>query len=689
MAAVIAAGITAAHAVAWAAGPAPRPITVAIDAAAQVEPWRAAAMQRLVEIDVDGDRRVEVVAADRGAELAVVGTVDARRLRLEMRGGERPASASIAITDTDAITLRRAIRAMMDQALRPADAGEDGAGPAHIGAADASVLGLLAVWLALLVILALPFGFGVWLLGKAQLARIVATRSFRRAAAIAAGALLAAITLAVAGDEVPAASPLVYIAAGLAWSWFGVATARVVFPAFPGFERVEHGDVFRLARAWSLVALQRMARTALYDAPFVAVLWLGCHLLDVPLVIAVALVAPLWGLVARFWFTALVDVAALYLDDQLVEGAASAEDPWHAVVRGYFMGYVRRAGWTADDRLLDDILFLPGDDQTLCAYGGGGTHARVVIGRPMLEYALAPYGRPHDYAGPRISKLHWSEWNAGLVVPVEIKGTLATPEQRQPMYATVPGETDWEPLGEPPTLAGIVEPDKLDKRDQHRPHEDPLWLDWDPGDEHDGTDASDKDYVFGGLVHALGAIRRRDTELATLGMALERRLRGGPGFLRAAFARARSWTDRLLSRYPAIVGDAYCALNFARHHLMQYLAWRAWGREDLLTARAHAPELERMSGEILRELDQQAEDTGPASRATPHRRMAWLSAFYREPVHSRRTVIARRLAMAGALLALVAVTAVGIARAVDYHPTYVDRIEAEKQALRGSPHEQE
>jgi hypothetical protein len=43
--------------------------------------------------------------------------------------------------------------------------------------------------------------------------------------------------------------------------------------------------------------------------------------------------------------------------------------------------------------------------------------------------------------------------------------------------AAVEGEIEHQPIGEPRTLAGIVEPSVLDRRVAHRPWEDPAWLD--------------------------------------------------------------------------------------------------------------------------------------------------------------------------------------------------------------------
>src|SRR5262249_52939940 len=101
----------------------------------------------------------------------------------------------------------------------------------------------------------------------------------------------------------------------------------------------------------------------------------------------------------------------------------------------------------------------------------------------------------------------WSQWNAGLVVATEQGETIATREQRQPRDAeSEVGER--LVLGEPVTLAGIIEPTALDERTTYRPHDDPVFLDWDPGEEYDGTDAGDRDFLFGLVMHAIAMVHR-------------------------------------------------------------------------------------------------------------------------------------------------------------------------------------
>jgi hypothetical protein len=374
-----------------------------------------------------------------------------------------------------------------------------------------------------------------------------------------------------------------------------------------------------------------------------------------------ALVLPLALLAMRQWVRLAIAVAAERLDRQLTDPTADAA-AWQDAVRGYTVGYLRRNGLPIDDDVLDRLRVLPAVGDEICVYGGGATHPRIAIPRPVLELALAPAGRPHDYAAPRVSTLHWTQWNAGLVMATEAgaapRGTaspIATRDQRQPRQTT----TEADPSeNEPPTMIGIVEPSALDRRPSYRPHDDPAWLDWDSGEDHDGTDPGDRDFLFGVLVHAVARIQRHGDRMSTVALVLRRA------------SRFTAPLGRLLDRGSASIGDAHAAIRGARHHLVQYLGWQAWQREDLLTARAYAPELEAMSRRVLAERDRLTSRPGAIdSRALA--RLGRLSGF----VHGAPPVRARwrRLALAAALVAGAGGAAIAAADAVRYHGAYSER----------------
>lgn len=401
---------------------------------------------------------------------------------------------------------------------------------------------------------------------------------------------------------------------GLAWGTFVVATMPIVFPPIIGLGRIEQGELGRVLSAWVAAVGRRVVLASVLYVPVAIVAWWFGDLV----IVALALLA------TRMTVRGVIAVVALELDARLIDDTGSG---WEAATRAYVIGYVERARLDLDRDLLARVRLVPGTGDEVVAYGGGLAASRIVIPKRMLELALAPWGRPHDYAAPRVSTLHWTEWNAGLLMPTEIEDDqIATAEQRQPKPFTAEGEADREVLGEPPTLAGTIEPAALDPQPSaYRPHDDPMWLEWDSGDEDDGTDAGDRDFLFGAIMHALAAIQRHDDRLATFALRWPR-----------------------LRRREAAIGDYHTALIGARHHLVQYLGFRKWQREDLLTARAFAPELEAATRRVV------------SVAAGSDARIARLA----DPEH---VTAFRRFAFATAIVLCVAALGVAVVNAVRYH----------------------
>jgi hypothetical protein len=154
------------------------------------------------------------------------------------------------------------------------------------------------------------------------------------------------------------------------------------------------------------------------------------------------------------------------------------------------------------------------------------------------------------------------------------------------------------------------------------------------------------------MVHAVAQIQRHGDRLNTVALVLRRA------------SRFTAAVGRLVERSADAIADDHAAIRGARHHLVQYLGWEAWQREDLLTARAYAPELEAMSLRVLGERDRPASRTAFAA-IRARERLARLAGLVRgaPPVRARW----RRLALAGALVAGAGAAALAVADAVRYH----------------------
>jgi hypothetical protein len=501
-------------------------------------------------------------------------------------------------------------------------------------------------------------------------------------------------------QEEPAAtsSLVLLLAGGLAWGALIALCLPLVFPPLVGLHRAEHRELFPVMGAWLSVAMQRVVWVAIVSAPLVAGVWLVQPMFGVAL--AWGVVLPIAAIALRVVWIGVRRLVARRLDRELVDGVASVHNPWHAQVRAYLRGYLARANLDVDETLVDRMRFYPGrEDEAIHAYAG-----RVVIGRAILERALAPYGRPHDFEMPRVSTLHWTHWNSGLVMATESDQKLATREDRDPSkHATVEeGVHERIALGEPPTFTGVVEPVALDPRTHYRPEDDPSWLDWDPGEEFDGTDAGDKDFLFGALVLAMGAVQRHEDATVSLWLrrlstrsAVARVIAAVGNIVDAVVGPLR----RFFAAQTAALADVHATLAGARHHVAQYHAWRLWRRDDLLTSRAYVPELEATSRAIGRALDredaQRRDARGErggrgAERLDVHRRdpeammlrrrIAQLRAFT-EPLRAHGRV-RRRVFVAFAMFAGIALVAVLAVQAVLYRATYEERIDEQREQQR-------
>jgi hypothetical protein len=685
-----------------------------------------------------------------GVDLVARATLDAAgagTLGYELRplwpGAPAPARGVIALRAIDRAALAGVLRDRLHRLVRttgedagPSDAGPSDAGPSDAGPSDAGAQGSsdagpdgagtasmaphgdgdrdgdrgsggtprpaprdVALALALIVaVLAAPIA-----MGRVRTRRFLARAAARRT--LIAVAALGGVALILAALP-PADSRGVWFAAGgIAWGSFVAVTVPVLFPPLIGLGQIDYSELWRLLAGWCGLVVQRAVWLAALYAPVGVLIvlapswtdaWIhggsgtGSDALGVDETAWLALVLPVGLLVTRQVIRLAIAVAAERLDAVLADPTTSAADAadWHAAVRGYLVGYLRRNGLACDDDLLDRVRIVAAGGDEVFVYGGGATAPRIAIPRKMLELALAPWGRPHDYAAPRVSTLHWTQWNAGLVMATEAGTPIATGEQRQPRETTTegdPSEHAREPLGEPPTLAGVIEPAALDPRKSYRPHDDPAWLDWDVGEDYDGTDAGDRDFLFGLLIHAIARIQRHGDRTSTLA-------RIAAGVVRSR--RVAALLAPVVERLTDGIGDDHAAIRGARHHLVQYLAWQAWQREDLLTARAYAPELEAMSRRVLAERAEPSSGTrpGPPHGARARRRLARLAGLahlahlahqahlahparrsgsvHGEPAPRMRW---RNLALVGAIAAGAGLAAIAIIDAVRYHATYSER----------------
>jgi hypothetical protein len=663
---------------------------------------------------------------DAGVDIVVLGRLRQELLDYDVyatwtRG--RAFDGSLATLHVDAATLRRHIGELARPIVQRGglvDERPARAAPAPADAATATArhpLLLATLLFALMLLVALPPLWARLLVGARELAR-----RGRPASWMWSGALIAALGLvavaamttdlparvvaAVAGagatGELAAA-----VAAGMIWGAFALVHASWVLAPIHGLGQARHDAIWPLLQSWLNLAFLRACLLVAY----VPLFWLAlaaCDALGLPRRATFMLALPTVGLFIHFWLLTLVDNVAAYLDVHLVVGSATARNPWHATIKRYFRGYIRRNGVDVDAALFERTLFLPSALPGVVSYGGGFARPRILVGEQVRDAAL---GQLPDETELPERTVNPEELPFGFVLPAPAPTIVGRrrardatlhdrqAEQRRHELTVAPARPRAAAprvLGESPTLLGWVMPQPTSDgvpliansneelevvRQLLTEHYAAFERNVDD-DEIDDTDPTQKDFLFAALLVELGRLRSRDTFLTTLRLAL--------ALVGPKASRLRRWLvaatvgvyDRFLSGPAARVADAEAALNQGLHQLIQYLAFLRGGGEQWLTTRANAPKLIQTSKELLEHMDRAAIPTVERQllAATPRNRLLWLSQLFHAPLARRAD---RALGTAAALLlATVAGGALYIAvrDAVDYHPTYVERMRSSAPA---------
>src|SRR5690606_15211334 len=135
---------------------------------------------------------------------------------------------------------------------------------------------------------------------------------------------------------------------GVCWGAFAVHLARSVFPPLDGLERMPHGDLVRLLKAWCLAALERIVAVAVVYGGLLVLLRGAAEALGASAPWTWLVIAPVGLWLAQLWLAAWVECIAARLDRRMVEGTPTADNPWSREVADYLDGYVRRTGWDLD-----------------------------------------------------------------------------------------------------------------------------------------------------------------------------------------------------------------------------------------------------------------------------------------------------------------------------------------------------
>lgn len=470
---------------------------------------------------------------------------------------------------------------------------------------------------------------------------------------------------------------------GIAWGIVFWMAATYVVPPLSGFERVAPRDVTRLVWHALYATLQRSLLLLVAATPLVVWLSALASVWELPSSALWLGPAPVVALLA--WLTLATWVACLtpVLDAAFVEGEVSRDNPWHHEVHKYFMGYVKRSGWDLDPELLSRVVFVPGRGEGVVSYGGAGSPARIVVSSALLKLAMS---EPEQAKVNTAGDVVLPDWSLGVLFATTAKSgnaalqgmfappppaarSFVTDEARRPIgqAATLLGYVMPAPAGEVPPLISDDSSDLQVVREllaEHYP-----WTAQDPDEEDDDTDPTHRDFLFGVLVHELGALVRGDLTLHTLLLALRHQLREAAPPIRTAFMHMQKACRLVFWHHTRRIADAYTALHFGHHHFIQYLYFRLTEDRKLLTARASEGSLRRTSARMLATLQAQAPADGDGERQLQDE-AAWLALFFTSQVPSARQRRIRKIIMLAACAFLLTAFGVSAKQSADYHTQY-------------------
>lgn len=658
---------------------------------------------------------VEGYAAD-GVQIVVTGALGPERtLRYgvyETWTGSRAFEGSMRIAGITTATLEREIDqiarrivqrgGLLDQ--RPGAPNAADTSPAPRVLLPARMSGTLVPILvaATILVFAAPILLVLALVGSRELGRRATPRSWKWSAivAVALSAFWMAAALVDTHALVAHLSPRAAaigtlswpIAAGILWGALVLTLGMWILAPLQGLERVRDDALWPILRAWLGLALLRAAALFAMYAPVFELTRRACALAALPDRLTWAIALPSAGLLLHFWLLSLVDNLSAYLDVALVLGPATTRNSWHATIKRYLRGYVRRNVISLDAGLLDRALFLPSARPGVACYGGGFATPRIVVGEKAVETALGELPDEEEFPDRTANP---EELPLGLVLPAT-GGAEANVEARAEAFRhrvsiSPPRKRAYMPrlVGQNATLLGWVLPQSIAegiplisdteedfgvvKRLLSEHYAAFQLLSHD--DEVDDTDPTQKDFLFGPLLRALGIISRHDVLFATVGLTLDvvaSRRRWFSYFARLPLGLY----ERLLAAPATKVADAYVALNGAVHNLIQYLCFARGTDEELLTARANAPRLNEASRKMIKELDvsKPTAEERDVLRTTARDRVAWLARIFLGPIGRRRFRWLRVLggvALGGVAAALLLRS---VQEAVAYHPIYVQRM---------------
>ena len=497
---------------------------------------------------------------------------------------------------------------------------------------------------------------------------------------------------------------------GMLWGYFLIINFKIVIPRLQGIERIRPNNLVAFLQSYFVtIVIKTLLAAVVYSGLFYATYYAG-KLFFVNHEVILLLLLPLAGLYFLYWTALMLDVLSMSIDVKLCGEKLDLKSVWNLKTRNYFIGYLKRNGVTLNKRLINNTVFLAGDNQGVLCYGGGFYSPRITVNRELIKFALGDIDdfEPVDTAlftkkvTEPVRRQHsifqltanWSTESASTGTTKSASKSkhdnkriknLENTQQYLQRDLTLPIGRRRKKIEN--IMQGVVFP-HLDGADNFpslmsENYDDMRVVEallnslraspYDEDAEVDDSSEQNKDFLFGTLLHKFGGLIRHEEIFSTIYLCF---------FFKAGEKRRpyNFW----FSKYFSIVADTFVVLNFGLNHLIQHLYYQATGDTSYLTIKGVTSGMLKSQDKILTRTKELIDERQAETIQTDELdRIIWLSRFSQDPIEHpmRSNVVAERIVKWSVSLGVMVFIVMAVLNSYNYHPKYLAIIEKEKQKI--------
>lgn len=495
---------------------------------------------------------------------------------------------------------------------------------------------------------------------------------------------------------------------GIVWGFFLIMNIKIIIPHLQGIERVKPNILFPLFQSLFItILIKTIIIVAFYVSYFYGVVYLGRHFsIDQELI--VLLLFPFSGLYIIYWTALMLDTFSMSIDVKLSGNDLDYKNVWNLKIRKYFIANLKRNGVILNKSLVEDVVFLAGQNRGVICYGGGFSRPRIAIEKDLIKYSL---GEVDDFNPEETVAFTRKVFDKDLRQSsvFKIVANLSAEYKKKKLFKSRYDKKKIEYLKSAQkffqcdlkldnkkriersldVIQGIVIP-RLDADDDLPSLMCDNVMDiqvvnmllqentgdnyhYDAEAEVDDSNERDKDFLFGAILLKFGELLRHEDVFATIYY-----------YLRYKKGVKSPPYNFIFSKYFAVVADTFVVINFGLNHLMQYLHYQATNISSFLTIKGIPSEMLKSQDGILISAKQAADERKPKLIRTDElERIVWLSRFCQGSFELQQGIKSRakQIFKWSFALGIVYMASIVMINSYNYHPKYLQTIENEKHEI--------